>query len=274
MDGAAVSFVPSTRFQAREGDGLWFAFRQRELLVSDAFALPRGSTPGVAPVRVQLLGHLAGQPCYSAELPADAEPPPGFHFQNLRQLFGRLPEAEMAVAGRAVQIVEWDRHHQFCGACAAPTEPHPTMRARLCGNCQLSFYPRLSPAIIVSVERGEEILLAHARHFPPGIFSVLAGFVDPGESAEEAVHREVFEESALRVQNVRYFGSQPWPFPNSLMLAFIADHHSGVPVADAEEIETAAFFHVDALPPTFPGRVSISQWLITDFCRRHGRVRP
>ena len=182
----------------------------------------------------------------------------------------------MAVAGRAVQIVEWDRTHQFCGACAAPTVLHERVRARVCTNpaCKLEAYPRLSPAMIVAVERGEELLLARSPHFPAGIYSVLAGFVDPGESVEDAVHREVFEETAVRVANVRYFASQPWPFPNSLMLGFQADYAGGDVVPEPGEIEHAAFFHVDALPPLFPGNVSISQWLIADFVRRHGRAMP
>jgi NAD+ diphosphatase len=191
-------------------------------------------------------------------------------FRDLRQLFGRMQDELIAVAGRAVQIVEWDRTHQFCGACASPTSSIPTRRARVCTNerCKLEFFPRLSPAMIVAVERGREILLARSPHFPPEIYSVLAGFVDPGESAEEAVRREVFEEVGLRVTNIRYFGSQPWPFPHSLMLGFIADYESGELALEADEIEDARFFHVDELPKTFPGRVSISQWLLHDFIDR------
>jgi NAD+ diphosphatase len=277
MGSDPFPFVPTTRFTEQAGPGIWFAFRERELLLTEGFALPRGPSLqplGLGSVRVQLLGHLQGTPCYSAELPADAQPPAGGGFHNLRQLYGRLAEELMAIAARAVQTMEWDRTHQFCGACATPTLAHPTMRARVCPSCQLSYYPRLAPAIIVSVERGPEILLGRSPRFPPGIFSMLAGFVDPGESAEDAVHREVFEETAVRVKNVRYFGSQPWPFPHSLMLAFQAEHDSGSPVPDSEEIEEAAFFHVDALPPTFPGRVSISKWLLHDFCARHGRTVP
>lgn len=274
-----LSFVPSTNVRAEAGHGLWFAFRGRELLVGEAFALPSHaslSALGLTPTRTQFLGHLDGEPCYSAELSSDAVPPPGAHFRDLRQMFGRLRAELMAVASRAVQIVEWDRTHQFCGACAAPTVLHEKVRARVCTDpaCKLEAYPRLSPAMIVAVERGEEILLARSAHFPPGVHSVLAGFLDPGESAEDAVHREVFEETRVRITNVRYFASQPWPFPNSLMLGFQADYLGGDVVPDPGEIEHAAFFHVDALPPMFPGNVSISQWMIADFARRHGRTLP
>jgi NADH pyrophosphatase NudC (nudix superfamily) len=136
---------------------------------------------------------------------------PGPHRRS--QLFGRLSDALMGVAGRAVQIVEWDRTHQFCGACGGETLPHDKARARVCPRCKLEAYPRIAPAMIVLVERGEEVLLARSPHFPPGIYGALAGFVDAGESAEEAVHREVHEETGVLVKNVRYFGSQPWPFP-------------------------------------------------------------
>ena len=278
MTRRSLSFVPSTRFQERAGSGLWFAFRRRELLLVDGNSLPSGpslETIGLSPVRVQFLGCLEGEACFSAELPPDVDPPPGAHFQDLRQLLGRLEERLTAVASRAVQIMEWDRTHQFCGACGSPTEPHPTMRARVCASpaCKLEHFPRVSPAMIVAVERGPEILLARSPHFPPQVYSVLAGFVDPGESVEEAVHREVAEETGVQVRNLRYFASQPWPFPHSLMLGFQAEYESGELSLDPEEIEDAGFFHVDALPKTFPGRVSISQWLLDDFCARHGRVR-
>ncbi len=273
------AFVPSTELQVRAGSYLWFAFRKRELLVTDEFTVPRLDTLerlGLTPVRAQFLGHLGQQGCVSAELPVDVAPPPGMQFLELRQLFGRLPEPLMAVAGRAIQTVEWDRLHQFCGSCGAPTRYHPTQRARVCSDrsCGGLFYPRLTPAIIVIVERGPEVLLARSPHFPPGIYSALAGFVEPGESVEDAVHREVFEETRVQIKNLRYFGSQPWPFPNSLMLGFHAEYAGGEIVPDPEEIEDAAFFHIDAMPKTFRGSVSISQWLLHDFLRRHGREPP
>ncbi len=268
-------FVPSLDPRPREAPGLWFAFRKREMLVLDGWTVPVGPSLlpyGVAPIRVQFLGHLDGEACFSAELPIDAPPPPGAQFRDLRQLFGRLPDALMGVAGRAVQIMDWDRSHQFCGACGSATAFHAKSRSRVCTNpaCGLEFYPRLSPAMIVAVERGNEILLARSAHFPPGIYSVVAGFVDPGESAEDAVHREVWEETRIRVRNVRYFGSQAWPFPNSLMLGFQADYDSGEVQPDPDEIEDAAWFRVDAMPKRFPGRVSIAQWLLDDFVARHG----
>jgi NAD+ diphosphatase len=267
-------FVPSTAFATQPGpDALWFAFRNRELLVLDDLTLPRGPAPAT-PVRQQFLGTFDGAPCFSAELAPDAAPPPGASFHGLRQLFTRLSPARFALAGRAVQVMEWDRTSQFCGACGTPTVTHATTRARVCPACQLSQYPRVSPAIIVAVERGSEILLVRPARSTTGTFTVVAGFIDPGETAVDAVGREVLEETGVRVKNVRYFDSQPWPFPHQLMLGFHAEHAGGEPIPDGDEIEAVAFFDVTRLPPLFPGRISISKWLIEDFCRRHGHDLP
>jgi NAD+ diphosphatase len=275
MCAVSEGFVPSTAFVSLPGEsGLWFAFRERELLLLDGLTLPRGPAPPLPPVRTQFLGRWNGEACFSAELAADSAPPAGATFYNLRQLFGRLPDELLALAGRAVQLTEFDRTHQFCGACGTPTVAHATTRARVCPRCDLTQYSRLSPAIIVSVERGSEILLARHARSPEGTYTVVAGFVDPGETAEDAVRREVLEETAVGVTNVRYFGSQPWPFPHQLMLGFQAEYQSGQPTPDGDEVQDAAFFDVDHLPRLFPGRISISKWLIEDFCRRNGRPLP
>ena len=249
-----------------------FVFRKRELLVTAGHELPSIEAieqSGLDSVRSQYLGTLGDLHCHSVELPHDVEPPPGMVFCDLRVLYGRLDETLHALAGRAVQIIEWDRTHQYCGACGKPTEASKVERARICPDCRIPMFPRLSPAMIVAVERGNEILLARSPHFPAGIYSALAGFVEPGESAEEAVVREVMEETGIQVQGVRYFGSQPWPFPHSLMLGFTATYESGEIRLDDPEIEDARWFRADAMPPFFPGRMSISQWLIHDFLERH-----
>jgi len=253
---------------------LWFVFRGRELLVRGGGGRVPDEGPealGFAPLRVHYLGALGTTACFCAELPDASAPPVGHEFRELRGLFGRLPPALHRVAGRAVQIVEWDRTHRFCGACATPTEPVAGERARVCPSCGLVCFPRLAPAIIVAVERNDEILLGRGPHFPPGIYSVIAGFVEPGESVEEAVRREVREETGIEVCDVRYFASQPWPYPHSLMLGFQARYRSGELRIDPGELEDAAWFARDAMPMLFPGNVSIAQWLIHDFLRRSER---
>ena len=266
------SFQPAlTPPEAREGPVWVFAFRRRELLVP--LAGPLGPVAalealGVTPLRTQYLGLLDEAHCYSVELAPEIEPPQGMIFRDLRALYSHLEPDLHDVAARAVQIVEWDRTHQFCGACGAPTVAAEGERSRICPGCGLSQFPRLAPAIIVCVERGDEILLGRSPHFPPGIYSVLAGFVEPGESVEAAVRREVFEESSILVDRIRYFGSQPWPFPNSLMLGFQADFAGGELQLSDAELEDAGWFRWDEMPRLFPGNVSIAQWLIRDFLER------
>ncbi len=270
-----LAFVPGHKRPEQDSstqEARCFAFRKRELLVSEGGRLPGVElidSFGIEAVRTQYLGQLGESHCYSAQLADDQTAPAGLVFRDLRMLFGSLEPDLHAVAGRAVQIVEWDRTHQYCGACGNQTEPSETDRSRQCPDCRIPMYPRLSPAMIVAVEKEDEILLARSPHFPPGIYSVLAGFVEPGESAEDAVIREVYEEAGVVVDEVRYFGSQPWPFPNSLMLGFTARYKSGEINTENDEIEDAQWYRADGLPTTFPGNISISQWLLQDFIKRN-----
>jgi NAD+ diphosphatase len=168
------------------------------------------------------------------------------------------------VAGRAIQIVEWDRTHQFCGHCASPMVAKTAERAKECPQCGLTNFPRLAPAVIVAVVRDNQILLARSHRHPAGFYSVLAGFVEPGETLEEAVAREIKEEVGIEVGDIRYFGSQPWPFPHSLMIGFTAVYAGGEIRCDETEIEEAGWFAADALPQ-IPGPISISRRLIDWF---------
>lgn len=270
-----LPFVPHHKSPETPGENpLLFAFRGRELLVTREHRLPSVSeidAQGLEAVRTQYLGRLEERHVYSAELPHDVQTAADYRFADLRSLYGSLDELLHALAGRAVQIVEWDRTHQFCGACAEPTELSDNDRSRICPKCKHQVYPRLNPAMIVAVEREGRILLARSPHFPPGIMSCLAGFVEPGESAEESVIREVYEETSIVVKDVEYFSSQAWPFPHSLMLGFRAYHAAGEIEVDGEEIEAADWFAPDEMPSMFPGNVSISQWLIRDFLERNGQ---
>jgi NAD+ diphosphatase len=253
------------------GPALWFAVRGRELLVraqAGTDPLPEPVALGLEARGTHYLGALGELHCWSVELAPDAQPPAGTVFRDLRQLYAILDTSLHAVAGRAVQIVEWDRTHRFCGACGKPTTTHASERSRVCSACGLAHFPRIAPAVIVAVSRDEELLLGRSAHFPPGIYSVLAGFVEPGESLEQAVFREVLEETGIEVEDVRYFGSQPWPFPHSLMLGFTARYRAGELRADGVELEDARWFHRDDMPMLFPGNLSISQWLIRDFLKR------
>ena len=208
------------------------------------------------------LGDLDGAPCFArtGEL-ADAQLVP------LRQLFGVLSEDDFAVAGRALALTAWDRDHRHCGRCGAPTERSAAERVRACTACNHHAYPRLSPAVIVAVERDGKILLARNARTKMPFHSVLAGFVEVGESLEDCVAREVREEAGIELRDIRYFGSQPWPLTSSLMVGFTARWASGEIAEDTTEIMEAAWHAPDALP-TVPGKLSIARALIDDFVRR------
>ena len=200
----------------------------------------------------------------AAELPKATGYGEQYKLQSLRKLHYVLSDDLFAIAARAVQIMAWHSTHQFCGRCATPTIQLPTERAKRCPNCELRQYPRLSPAVIMLIYKEEQLLLARAPRFRNGMYSVLAGFVEPGESLEETVARETREEVGIEIKNIRYFGSQPWPFPNSLMLGFTAEYAGGEIVPEPGEIEDAAWFDKTSLPPV-PGELSIARKLIDWF---------
>lgn len=259
---------PRSRHTENASEALCFALRGSELLVVEGeplVGIPRlADLSDAAGAPTHEVGRLAAGTCLAVSLPDDASPPPGMAFAGLRQLFGRIDDEMFGMAGRAVQLVEWRRTHAYCGRCGTPTEPADGERAMRCPACGLLAFPRVAPAIIVRVTDGDRILLAHGRRFPSVIYSVLAGFVDPGESLEECVHREVREEVGIEIANLRYFGSQPWPFPHSLMVGFTADYAGGELTPDPEEIADAGWFSADALPELPPG-LSIARRLIDDW---------
>jgi NAD+ diphosphatase len=216
---------------------------------------------GAVPLRSLYLGTLGALHCYAAEVATGHPAPAGMAWQNLRVLFSVLDDAHLAIAGRALQLVDWDRNHRYCGRCATPTQVKSEERARTCPSCQLTVYPRISPAVMALVCRGSEILLGRGPQFPPGMYSALAGFAEAGETLEECLVREVREEAGVEVKNIRYFKSQPWPFPNSLMIAFLCDYAGGELHPQEGEIEAVSFFSIDALPK-LPGKISIARRLI------------
>ena len=201
---------------------------------------------------------------YSCVTSVDAElaAPEGLVFSGLRALFGAIDETQLSIAGRAFQIAEWARTHRFCGVCATPTTSVAGERAFRCPACGYVAYPRISPAMMVLVRRDDHILLAKHSNRPTNRFTALAGFLEAGESIEDAIHREVFEEVGLAVKDLRYFTSQSWPFPHSLMIAFTAEYAGGNLALDASEIAEARWFGPDDDFPDIPSGVSIASALI------------
>ena len=259
------------------GDRLWLVFQGARVLLTDDDVqgyfpvLKDFSWLGMGEAAYQYLGVLESLPVFAVSVPESAIPPEGYHFEDLRRILGQVDDGLFAVAGRAFQILEWAHSHRFCGRCGTPTVSHTKgERARICPSCAFSSYPRINPCVIVAVSRGEEILLARAQRFNRPMFSTLAGFIEAGETAEEALLREVQEEVGVVVRNPRYFGSQSWPFPGNLMLGFHAEYESGDIVLQEEEIAEAGFYHFSDLPP-IPPAGSIAHALIRDFvarCRR------
>jgi NAD+ diphosphatase len=265
------SYKPAVRPEpGGSSPGYWFIFRSNALLVEGGggrAGIPRLADPGelnLSPLRTQYLGTLQGCPCYSAEVPAEAAAPEGMSFAELRPLYAALEEDIFLLAGKALQIVNWDRTHQYCGACGQRTETLPDERAKKCPACGLTSFPRLSPAVIMGVVKDNEILLTHNASFQGNRYSIIAGFVEPGETLEECVKREIREEVGLEVKNVRYFGSQPWPFPDSLMIGFTAGWESGEIAVDGREISDAGWYDARNLPE-IPSGVSIAREII-DWC--------
>lgn len=266
---------------AEDASGVWFVFHGDRLLVELGPPDPRPTDdprvrerPSWArlpllknnnrlwsdPVRTLYLGELGDLACWAAEVPS-GEAPGGHDWVGLRALFSVLEDAHFALAGRALQLLQWDRDHQHCGRCGARTEPRAEERVRVCPACKLSAYPRVAPAVMALVKRDRQLLLGRSPHFPAGMYSALAGFVEPGETLEQCVAREVAEEVGVTVTNLSYFASQPWPFPHSLMIAFVCDWASG-DIRPAEgEIEAADWFDVLQLPK-LPSKISIARRLI------------
>lgn len=250
---------------------LWF--RNAELLVDDTGTRPMDLRPDGDTTHAIAVGQWQAKKVLARGVTHDHDAPDGTRWAGLRSLFGVMADDLVAVAGRAAQLVEWDRSHQFCGVCATPTIRDPQERARRCPLCGHSAYPRISPAMMCLVTRGDQILLARNVNFPAGRFSALAGFLEAGESIEDAIHREVREEVGIGVGQLRYFASQSWPFPHSLMIAYTAEYVGGELMPNGHEIAEAAWFHHGNLPQ-LPPRISIARALIDHTLQRLRNMPP
>lgn len=236
----------------------WFLFQNNNLLVklvADKLKLPTSQDikeSGLDLKRKHFLGQADQTACYAAEVEGDMSLPANCSWQGLRQLLGQIDDSLFQMAGKGYQIVHWDRTSRYCGHCGSLNQDKPAERAKQCPACDFITYPRVSPAVIVAIVREDQILLARNKKFANHMFSVISGFVDPGETLEECVKREIKEEVGIEVKNIRYFGSQPWPFPDSLMIGFTAEYAGGEIKTDGEEIVEAKWFTRDTLPYLSP----------------------
>jgi NAD+ diphosphatase len=244
----------------------WFLVQGGDLVVrrqGDAMELPSDeeiAALGIGDADAHDLGAFGERRALAADL-GDRPLPSTLEARRLRTLYPGLGDAGFILAGQATQIVGWSQTHRFCGRCATPTERLAEERCMKCPKCGLLGYPRISPAVIVLVRRGDEALLARGARFPGLFYSTLAGFVEVGETLEGTVAREVREEVGVDVKDIRYFGSQPWPFPHALMIGFFAEWAGGDIHADGSEIVDAKWFRANDLPP-IPPRLSIARHLI------------
>lgn len=249
----------------------WFVFYKDQVLIEqkgNKYGIPCGTKPPVAtPIgsTVHSIGEMEGVPCktYNLHTPIPGSESPARQMVGLRASFDLLPFEEYNMAGKAFQILDWDRNSRYCPACGMPTHQISPI-AKKCPECRQEFYPRISPAIIVRIRKGDSILLVHARNFRGTFNGLVAGFLEPGETLEECVHREVKEETGLHINNLKYFGSQPWPYPSGVMIGFTADYESGEIKLQKEELNAGDFYTKDNLPE-IPKKLSLARKLIDDW---------
>jgi NAD+ diphosphatase len=248
-----------------------FVFRGNDVLVGEQGVLPSQdslATFGQSLSPPESVGSMGDHHYVAHWLPKESEPPQGFSFQGMRALWALWDDAQVAIAGRAFQLQNWLRTHRYCGVCGTPTHRIAGERGVKCPSCGFSAYPRISPAMMVLITKGDSILLASNVNFPPTRYSALAGFLEAGENIEEAVHREVFEEVGLAVKDLRYFASQSWPYPHSLMIGFTAEYAGGEIVTQPDEIRDARFYAPGDPLPDLPPRQSIARALIESVISR------
>jgi NAD+ diphosphatase len=253
-----------------------YALRKQKILIDVT-----GNTPQIPGCRVA--GHFGikcqdafpigvrdQSKCLAFSIPEDAPEPEGMEFIGIRKAFGILDKIDYVLAVKALGILNWDRTCRFCGVCGSKLTGHTAILAKNCTSCGSTIFPKISPAVIVLVEKGEKVLLGRASRFHGNLYSVLAGFAEPGESLEDVVRREVMEEVGIEVKDVRYFGSQPWPYPDSLMIGFTASWAGGEISVDNDEISDARWFSVHELP-NIPDKISIARSLIDWFIEKNSR---
>ena len=252
----------------------WFVFYKDQLLMNqeaDGYRVPFGEEPPVkVPVgsTIHNIGDMEGIPCkaYAIHTPIPGDEAPLRQMMGLRASYDELPFEEYYKAGKAFEILNWDKNTRYCPSCGVPTHQISDI-GKKCPECRQEFYPHISPAIIVRITKGDSILLVHARNFRGSFYGLVAGFLEAGETLEECVHREVMEEVGLHIKNLKYFGSQPWPYPSGVMIGFTAEYESGSIKLQDEELNAGAFYTKDNLPE-IPRKLSLARKLIDDWLEK------
>ncbi|WP_052464451.1 NAD(+) diphosphatase [Geoalkalibacter subterraneus] len=246
-------------------DGWWLALRSNALLLSEKGSiidLPYGPCPAdTSDSKSIFIGTWQGRPVRVMAMNQEEDVPSGFVLESLLSANPRMQPAHLSLGGLASQLLHWEANSCFCSRCGAALQRLPGEWGKKCEGCHYLHFPHIHPCVIVAVRRPGEILLTRKREWAPNRYSLVAGFLDPGECLEEAVAREVQEETGLRVKNIRYVGSQCWPFPSQVMTGFTADYAGGEVVVEEKELEDARWFPINALPDLPPKR-SIARYLI------------
>lgn len=241
-------------------EGIWLRVQpDGSCSIPEEDCLETLTATGIAQERT--VTHVDGEQVHAIYLSdAPAEGMEGFTRYGLRESWYHLPRREYDLAGKCSELLYWDRNHRFCSVCGSPMQPSTEISLR-CTSCGNEIWPLLATAVITLIRRGNEVLLVRGRNFRRKFYGLVAGFVETGETLEEAVQREIMEETGLRVTNIRYFGSQPWPYPCGLMVGFTADYAGGEIMIQEEEIARAAWFTKDNMPE-IPEKLSIARRLI------------
>jgi NAD+ diphosphatase len=276
-DSIGAAFVPAKRgIKPLDVTGHWLIVQEQRLIVvpdGDGFRLPTGPAPSGfdgALGEPLWLGTLAGTECWVAPIARDARVPEGLSAETLIPMQGaRLPDDLLSLGGMAMQALWWESTSGYCPRCGERTERLEGEWGKRCPRCRYEHYPHLHPAVIVLVKDGDRCLLARKAGWAPGRYALVAGFVDNGESLESTVAREVKEEVGVDVTDIRYVGSQNWPFPSQLMVGFVATYSGGELKVDPDELEDARWFPGDALP-SLPSRHSISRFIIDNYATAPG----
>tara|TARA_B110001454_G_C12682041_1_gene418497 strand:- start:91 stop:927 length:837 start_codon:yes stop_codon:yes gene_type:complete len=270
-----ISFHPSSEFKPENQNSsdlerIYLVLRDGKILTvngSNIAVLTKEeyTWSGMESLQELFIGYVENKACYVIELTNTSPCLENTQLSPLQSLLGAVPDNIFTICSRSLQLIDWFKHHQFCGRCGNKMNMHETERAMSC-SCNAGLnYPKISPCVIVLVTKKNDLLLAHNKNFPGKFYSTLAGFIEPGETAEDAIHREIEEEVSIKVKNIKYYGSQSWPFPSQLMLGYHAEYESGEILPDGEEIDEADWFNYLQLPAVPSGKISISGRLIEHF---------
>lgn len=260
------NFFPATA-DLLPTDSLLLFFESKVIANGDNFLWQLDSIKHILGVNEEmfLVDEAAGTAFIVVNLKQDVSEFLSAELRSLRGLLFKQGDSAFAVAGKASQIVDWYKTHQYCGCCGQENVQHGAQRALVCKSCNQQYFPRINPCAIMLVVKGDQMLLARSARFSSPYYSCLAGFIEVGETPEQTVAREVLEEVGVEVENIRYIKSQSWPFPSQLMLGYIADYKSGDIVPDADEIAEADWFSADNLPTVPSPKISVAGELIEYF---------